>query len=158
RRALSLAWSAAGVLLLLAGVAVWQWQTALAAQRLAQEQRDRAERTLTLATKTANTFVFDMARDLRKRQGKPRALPRRILDRAHELQRQLVESGEIAPDLLYGEAAALSELATTISLQGDTKAAMAAAERARDIMGALLARVPDNVRWQYDLAVSYEGI
>src|SRR5262245_27830777 len=34
RRALTLAWSAAGFLLLLAGVAVWQWQAALAAQRL----------------------------------------------------------------------------------------------------------------------------
>jgi hypothetical protein len=38
--------------LLLAGAAVWQWQAALAAQRLAQEQRDRAERTLAAATET----------------------------------------------------------------------------------------------------------
>ena len=158
RRALSLAWSAAGVLLLLGGLAAWQWQAALAAQQLAQEQRDRAERNLAAATKTANTFVFDMAQQLRKRQGMPVELTRRILDRAHGLQRQLVESGETAPDLLYGEAAAVSELATTLGLQGDTKAAMAAAERARDIMSALVTRVPANARWRYDLAVSYQGI
>src|SRR5262249_19661901 len=88
RRALSLAWSAAGVLLLLGGVAVWQWQAALAAQRLAQEQRDRAERTLAAATKNANTFVFEMAQELRERRGMPIDLRRKILDRARGLQRQ----------------------------------------------------------------------
>jgi tetratricopeptide (TPR) repeat protein len=158
RRALSLATSAAGVLLLLGGVAVWQWQAALAAQRLAQEQRDRAERTLAAATETANTFIFDMAQELRNRQGMPVDLTRKILDRARGLQRQLVESGEVAPNLLRSEAAALIELATTLRLQGDTGAGLEAAERARDIMHVLLARMPNNARWQHDLAVSYERI
>src|SRR5262245_14752884 len=158
RRALSLAWSAAGVLLLLAGAALWQWQAALAAQRLAQEQRDRAERTLAAATKTANAFVFEMAQELRNRQGMPVDLTRKILDRARALQRQLVESGEIAPDLLHSEVGALTELATTLRLQGDTRAALEAAERAREIASALVARAPDNARWQHDLAVSHERV
>ena len=104
RRALSIATSAAAGLLLLAGAAVWQWQAALAAQRLAQEQRDRAERTLAAATETANTFILDMAQELRNRQGMPVDLTRKILDRARGLQRQLVESGEVTPDLLRSEA------------------------------------------------------
>jgi tetratricopeptide (TPR) repeat protein len=158
RRALSLAWSAAGVLLLLAGAAVWQWQAALAAQRLAQEHRDRAERTLAAATKTANAFVFEMAQELRNRQGMPVDLTRKILDRARGLQRQLVESGEIASDLLHSEVGALTELATTLRLQGDTRAALEAAERAREIASALIARAPDNARWQHDLAVSHERV
>ncbi len=142
-------------LLLLAGVAVWQWQAALAAQRLAQEQRDRAERTLTAATETANTFVFDMAQELRDRQGMPVDLTRKILDRARGLQRQLVESGEVAPDLLRSEALGLTELALTLSLQGDNKAALAAAERARDIMSALLVRMPNDRHWWHDHGVNH---
>ncbi len=158
RRALSLAWSAAGFLLLLAGLAGWQWRTALEAQRLAQAQRDRAERTLAAATETANTFIFDMAQELRHRQGMPVDLTRRILDRAHGLQRQLTELGETAPDLIRSDSAALNELSTTLRLQGDTKAALAAAERARDIMTVIVERTPSNARWQHDLASSHERI
>jgi hypothetical protein len=40
RRALSLAWSAAGSLLILAGLAGWQWRSAADAERLAKEQRE----------------------------------------------------------------------------------------------------------------------
>src|SRR5215467_7856485 len=53
RRALRLAWSAAGTLLFLAGVAGWQWKLATDSARvaveqrqIAEQQRDRAERTL----------------------------------------------------------------------------------------------------------------
>jgi tetratricopeptide (TPR) repeat protein len=155
RRALSLAWSAAGVLLLLAGAAVWQWQEALAAQRLAQEQRDRAERTLAAATETANTFILDMAQELRNRQGMPVDLTRKILDRARGLQRQLAESGEVAPDLLRSEAMGLTELALTLNLQGDNKAALESAERAREIMSALLVRRPNEPHWWHDHGVNY---
>src|SRR6185369_2742799 len=155
RRALSLAWSAAGVLLLLAGAALWQWQAALAAQRLAQEQRDRAERTLATATKNANVFILEMAQDLRNRQGLPVDLARKILDRARDLQRQLLESGEVALELLRSEALGLTELALTLSLQGDNKAALAAAERARDIMSALLVRQPNEPHWWHDHGVNY---
>jgi tetratricopeptide (TPR) repeat protein len=155
RRALSIATTAAVGLLLLAGVAVWQWQAALSAQRLAQEQRDRAERTLAAATETANTFILDMAQELRNRQGMPVDLTRKILDRARGLQRQLVESGEVAPDLLRSEALGLTELALTLSLQGDNKAALAAAERARDIMSALLVRMPNDRHWWHDHGVNH---
>ena len=38
RRALTLAWSAAGSLLILAGLAGWQWKTALDAERAAIDE------------------------------------------------------------------------------------------------------------------------
>src|SRR5271154_166847 len=43
RRALTLAWSAAGLLLVLAGLAGWQWKAAVEQRQIAQTQRDRAE-------------------------------------------------------------------------------------------------------------------
>jgi len=117
RRALTLAWSAAGSLLILAGLAGWQWKAALDNERaaieqrqLAQQQRDRAERTLAAATKTANSLVFELAREFRDRAGMPADLVRRILERAQALQRQLAESGEGAPALRLSEAMALSDL------------------------------------------------
>ena len=43
RRALTLAWAAAGSLFLLAGVSAWQWKSALHAEQTAVEQRGIAE-------------------------------------------------------------------------------------------------------------------
>ena len=85
RRALTLAWSAAASLLVFAGLAGWQAKVAIdneraaieqrniaeQQRRLAQEQRDRAERSLAAATQTANTLVFDLAREFRDRAGMP---------------------------------------------------------------------------------------
>ena len=114
RRALRLAWGAAGSLLILAGVAVWQTKVALDSERaaiaqqgIAQEQRDRAERTLAAATKTANSLVSDLAGEFRDRAGMPADLVRGILDRAQALQRQLTELGETTPELRRSEALAL---------------------------------------------------
>jgi hypothetical protein len=75
RRALTLAWSAAGSLLILtvaattAGVLAYHaQQQAVEAQRrandqkqIAEQQRDRAEKKLAAATDTANSLVFDLA-------------------------------------------------------------------------------------------------
>ena len=96
RRALSLAWSAAGVLTVFAGLAAWQWSEAVKQQRTAQAQRDRAERALSAATQTANTLVIDLANEFRDRTGMPSDLVRRILDRARGLQQQLLDSARVA--------------------------------------------------------------
>ena len=137
RRALTLAWSAAGSLLVLAGLAGWQAKVAIDNERvaieqrqLAQQQRDRAENVLAAAMGTANTLVFDLAWELRDRAGMPRDLTRRILNRAQELQRQLADSGETAPALRRGEAIALSNLVLTLLAMGDTMEALAAGQRA----------------------------
>ncbi|HBH40312.1 MAG TPA: hypothetical protein DDW26_00130, partial [Rhizobiales bacterium] len=90
RKALTLAWSAAASLLVLAGAAVWQWKTAA-------DQRDRAERTLAAATEAANGMIFELANEFRDRTGMPIDLVRKILDRAQNLQQKLTASGETAP-------------------------------------------------------------
>jgi tetratricopeptide (TPR) repeat protein len=150
RSALRLAWSAAGSLLVLAGLAGWQWQVATA-------QRDRAERNLTAATRTANTLVFELAQEFRDR-GLPVDLVRKLLNRARDLQRQLTSSGEMSPGLLNSEAAALCELSTTLRAQGDYKDALETADTCRAVMERLLADDPSNAQWQRQLAASYQSI
>ena len=165
RRALRLAWSAAGSLVILTGLAGWQAKVALdnervavEQRRLAQEQRDRAERTLEAATGTANSLVLELAREFRDRAGMPRDLVRRILDRARGLQKQLTESGETAPALRHSEALTLLDLVDTLLALGDTQAALAAAERARAIAAELAASDPGNIDWQRDLSVSHDNV
>jgi tetratricopeptide (TPR) repeat protein len=151
KRALALAWSAACSLLVLAGFAGWQWKVAV-------DQRDRAERTLDTATKTADTLVFDLAREFRNRSGMPLDLVRKILGRAQELQRQLLESGETAPELRKSEAIALLDLVDALLPLGDTAGALAAAERSRDIWEALAALDPANAEVQRNLSISHNKI
>jgi hypothetical protein len=86
RRALTLAWSAAASLLILAGAAGWQWKAALDNERaaveqrnravtaeqvateqkdIAQAQRDRAEKNFNLARGAGEDVVFKLAQGLR---------------------------------------------------------------------------------------------
>ncbi len=160
------------VAVVLAGLAGWQWrkavqaeQVALEAERtaieqktLAEQQRGRAERTLAVATGTANALVFDLAREFRDRTGIPVALVRKILDSARELQRQLAESGEVSPELRRTEAVALMDLVETLQALGDVPAALASANRASNIIQELLEQDPNNMGYQRDLSISMEGI
>jgi hypothetical protein len=61
RRALTMAWSAAGALFVLVGLATTAGILAYRSQQEAVAQRNRAEQTLAAATKTANGLVFDLA-------------------------------------------------------------------------------------------------
>ena len=74
---------AAGLVLAvgLAGLAYWQRGVAVEQQHIAIEQRNRAERTLTAATETANALVTDLAVRLRGAKGVPAALVKDVLDR-----------------------------------------------------------------------------
>jgi conflict system STAND superfamily ATPase len=138
--------TAAGLViaLALASVAGWQWQRA-------EAQRQRAENTLAAATNTANTLVFELAQRFRDR-GLPSDLVRSILDRARELQKQLLASGELTPDLARSEAAALAELATTLRVQGDIEKGLLLADQCRMITETLAARDPTNRKLQLDVA------
>jgi tetratricopeptide (TPR) repeat protein len=170
RRALTLAWSAVATLIVLICVAAWQWWEADIAKKeaqtaariateqkeIAQTQRDRAERTLKAATSTANSLVNDLARKFRYRTGIPLALVREIVERARNLQEQLIQSGETAPDVRRSEAMALAEVARTLLAQGDAVSALAAAEQERDIMAALVATNASDTEWQRAWAYAYE--
>jgi tetratricopeptide (TPR) repeat protein len=148
RRALTLAWSAVASLFVLMMLAGWQWQVAKA-------QRDRAERSLTTATGTANSLVSSLAVEFRDRSGMPIDLMRSILQRARNLQKQLTASGEASPALQRSAAIALIEMANTLRNSGALKEGLEAAEDARAIMEGLAARAPGNSGSQLDLAESY---
>ena len=165
---------AAGLVLAigLAGLAYWQRgvaveqrviavqaeQTATEQKEIAQQQRDRAEKTLATASKTANDLVFNLAQEFRDQTGMPVQLTRRILDRTRALQKQLTESGETSPDLQRTEVVALGELGLTLLAQGDAHAALAAAERSRELTESLVSRDPSNKLWQGDLNISYSRL
>ena len=87
--ALTLAWSAAASLFVLAGVAGWQWYEASVQRREAIAQRNRAEQMLAAATETAHGLVFELAQRFRHAVGVPAALVKDILYRARALQEQL---------------------------------------------------------------------
>lgn len=141
RRALGLATTAAAMLLVLAILAT-------AAGVLAYRAEQRVQKTLGAATKTADGLVFDLARRFRDTVGVPASLVKDILDRARDLQEQLVASGEITPELRRSQAEALNETARTLLVIGDTAGAFAAAARAREIARGMLTQYPDDVGWQ----------
>ncbi len=144
RRALGLAWGAVSLLLVLATFAGWQWKLTADAERLAQLQRDRAERALAAAARTSNTLVFEVSREFRDRTGMPVELRRKILSRAQELQRELSESGDSTPVLRWSEAATLQEAVETLIALGEYKGALKSARRGLAIAEALAASDPAN--------------
>ena len=146
------------VALVLAGLAFWQREVAVQQQQIADQQRKRAEDTLAAATKTANSLVFDLAQRFEGSVGIPVSLIKDILDRARGLQQQLVNSGQVTPDLLSSESSALLEMATALIANGDGKGALSAAEQARQIASNLLSGSPANVEYQRDLVLALSRI
>jgi len=156
RRALTLAWSAAAALLVLGGVAAWQWQTALSAERvaieqkevaqeqrdrataaehtateqkqIAEQQRDRAERTLTAATDTANGLVSDLAVKFREVKGVQLSVVQGILDRAKGLLDELLSFNEVSPAVQLNRITSSAELGFTLAQQGSAKGRQLAAQ------------------------------
>jgi hypothetical protein len=124
----------------------WGWRSNLAAQD-----------NLTLATETANRLVYDLADKLRD-AGVPTAIVADILDRARQLQDQLIAGGQTSPALRESQAGALAETATTQLAIGDTKAALVSARQEHDLVQALLAAAPHTIALQHDLSVSEHNI
>jgi tetratricopeptide (TPR) repeat protein len=148
-----LAGTASGLIvaLILAAIAGWQW-------RSAETQRSRAERSLVLATDTANDLVFGLAQKFRNVPGVPAATIKDILDRARRLQDQLFNGGETSVELRRSQAEALLEATTTLLTLGNTDSALASATQARDILGALVASNTESTDFAGELSVSNERI
>ncbi len=146
RRAVRLAGSAVVLLLVLLGLAGWQW-------RVAQAERDRAEHTLAVATQTATGLVVDLEQQFRD-IGVPAATVEGILTRVRTLQEELTQGNEQSPELRVSQAAALLESADSQLTLGDTKGALASARQARDIMQALFAGARDRTDYRYLLSAS----
>jgi len=151
RRTLRLASAAVVTLLALVSLASWFWLEAAI-------QRNRAERTLSEATKTANELVMDVAVKIRNRLGIPVNLVRDILTRARDLLDRLSAGGEISAELRAGIAKALRELSQTLLIQGDIATALEAAEHSRAIMLGLLSEDARNEQWQRELSLSHNRI
>ncbi len=131
--------------LVLAALAGWQW-------REAGQQRDRAQRSLALATDTANGLVSDLAQKFDHSVGVPARTVKDILDRARALQDQLLASGEATPELRISQADALLHTALTLETLGDTGGALATAQRANGILHDML---DGPIDVHHDYAVSY---
>ncbi len=136
------------VAVLFAALAGWQW-------RVAGQQRDRAQRSLTLATLTANGLTLDLATKFRDTVGVPQAVVKDILDRARNLQNQLMASGESTPALRQSQASALLALGLTMQTLGQVDAEYTFSQQAGDILQVLATRAPGNYAVERDLAISY---
>ena len=137
------------VALVLVGVAVWQW-------RVAQSQRDLAQKTITVATDAANGLVFDMADKFRNVFGVPAATVKDILGRASQLQEQLIGVGGANTELHLSQSFALMKTSETLLDLGDTKTAYANASEALEIAADLLAQQPENVAFRRTLGLANE--
>ncbi len=157
RRRQRLLAGAAAVFAVTAVVAVGAALLAERRGREAAEQRDRAEKTLELATQTANALTFDIAQKFAD-YGLPAKLRGEILDRARQLQAQLAEGGGESTELKRSRYAALTEAAESRLATGDVKGALDAARQAVTIMEALSASDPGNAGWRRDLSVSYNKV
>jgi hypothetical protein len=151
--------AAAAVMALFFAGAVWQWREA-AAQRAAavaaktdadqqriaalesakeaNKQKAVAERNLAIATEAANALVVDLAQRFRTVSGVPVSLVKTILDRARDLQEQLLGAGQSSPALLRSQAVALVDTSDTLLTLGDTKGALDSGHKAADLFEGLL--------------------
>ncbi len=172
RRALTLAWSAAGSLLVLAGVAGWQWKVAIDNERAATGQKHiaeqqsaiakseaaRAERNFGAAKNTIDSVIFDLAEGLRNIEGMRVQTVRRILDRAEAAVAQLAARTENVPAVQRSQAAMFNLFAETYLQLGATKLADDYAQKALAITRALVAKEPNNDQWQRDVAISLNNV
>jgi tetratricopeptide (TPR) repeat protein len=151
RRALRLAWSAAGTLAILIAVAGWQWWEATS-------QRNRAEENFDIAAEAADFVVVQIARDLRNVQGMRIESVGRILDTARVMIDTLARA---APDNLQPQASRngmLYEVTDTYLRAGDLVRARAAAEENLALTRKLAAANPGNVEWQRGVSLSLNRI
>jgi tetratricopeptide (TPR) repeat protein len=148
RRSILTGGLAAGLVLALAlaGLAYWQRGVAVA-------ERKHAITSLNAATRISNNLIYDLADRFRHQTGVPAALVKDILNRAQKLQDELVSSGQSSPELIHSQASALSETSMTLMTIGDRAGALATADRARQILEALLTKEPTNASLQLDLGV-----
>jgi tetratricopeptide (TPR) repeat protein len=161
RRAYWLSAAMALLVVITIGVAWWGWSSKLEAEQqrnLAEAASERAERSLTLATQTADGLIFDIAQKFKNVGGVPSAMVKGLLDSARKLQEQLAVGGESSPGLRRSQAAAQIEMTDSLLTAGDTAAALAAAQQAQTILQDLVTSSPDSTDYQRELSVSHNKI
>jgi serine/threonine protein kinase/Tfp pilus assembly protein PilF len=131
---------AALVLVLAGGFAavLWQLQRVQRQRDVADARLREAERNLRLAIDT-NLSVGELAEELRPLAGTRSETVRRILSRTQANYERLLREAGATPHLLQGKARMLNSFSELYLQVGDSKAALAAAEKARDLFRGLLA-------------------
>jgi tetratricopeptide (TPR) repeat protein len=124
----------------------------------ANDASKRAERSLTLATQTADGLIFDIAQRFRNVAGVPAATIKGLLDSARKLQDQLAAGGESSPELRRSQAEAQMEMANSLLTAGDTAAALTAAQQAQTTFQDLVISSPNSTDFQRELSVSHNKI
>lgn len=159
RRALRLAWSAASSLLILAGLAGWQWKVAIdneraatEQQRIAQEQRDRALNSLQIAKDTARRVAVDIALKLRAVHGMRTETVQLILDTARESIDKLAQAEPGDLSLQLDRAFVLRQFVQTYLDLGELSNARDLANESLAIMRSLVAGLPDIGSLQFELS------
>jgi eukaryotic-like serine/threonine-protein kinase len=158
QRAQMVGWGLAAFFFLLAVAASGTGILAYREQQAAVRAEQQAEAALTAATKTANGLLIDLVNRFRTAIGVPAMLIKDILDKALALQQQLIQSGQLTPDLKFSEAAALEFTVESRLTIGDTTGALAAAEQALQICTDLVAANPNNTTYQVGLAAAHEKV
>ena len=158
RRALTLAWSAAGALTLLTLATTGAGIAAYLSRQEAIAQRDRAERTVAAATDTANSLVGEVALKLRETIGTPIGVVGDILTRIEKLQDGLIEYNRTDTALQRSRAIARREISQTLRIQGDYAAARQTALEALAILQPILAADPKNPELRREVSLTLNRI
>jgi tetratricopeptide (TPR) repeat protein len=144
RRALHLTWSAVAALLVLLAFAGWQWRSATTAenhateqQRIAEAQRDLAERNLLSAKHAVARLVFDIAQGFRHTEGVRVATIRSVLDHAEGTIEELLRDAPSDHDLLIIKGGMFEEFAQVYFKSGDIDQALDAAQKGLAIYSQL---------------------
>jgi tetratricopeptide (TPR) repeat protein len=159
RRALTLAWSAVGLLVVLAGAAGWQWRQAVQAERIAVEQRLRAETALARAqvlltgTSKSTAIVGEMfdAGTL------PTGVARQIVEVLRGTYTELA-ADRIDPSVAPAQLRAMDMLARSHFAVGDIKAALDVATAQRELATGLVKLDTANDDWQQLLADAHKRV
>jgi tetratricopeptide (TPR) repeat protein len=143
RRALALAWSAVGALVVLAAFAGWQWNAAVRSEREAIAQSARAERNFAAAKETVDSVVLDLAQSLPDVAGLQLDTTRRILGRAENAVSKLAARTDQNSQIVSSQAAMYSLFGDTHSRAGNLPLAADYLRKAVDIWRQLAASERD---------------
>jgi tetratricopeptide (TPR) repeat protein len=147
RRALSLAWSAATLLLALVAVSVWNWSSAVAEKKAAQQSQLRAEKNYASAKGTVDRLIYNVTQTIELSQGIRIDTVTHLLDAAKTTLDKLISENPDDLDLKETEATMLDEFAKFYVAAGDLRRALTVASQDILIVQDLLAHDPANARY-----------
>jgi tetratricopeptide (TPR) repeat protein len=154
RRALTLCWSAVGSLMILSGLATWQWRETTVSRRVAVAEAVRAERNFGAAKTTVDSVIVDLVEGLKDVEGLRAEAARRILSRAEAAVGQLAVRTEDDPEVRISQAVMFEQYSDIYFRLGDMRLAVEYAWKPIETFRALAAKEPSNSKWRHLLSLS----